>query len=488
MASINGTEDDDTLTGTANGDLINGFAGNDVISGNGGADTIIGGMGDDFIDVSFGAASVSGGAGNDRFHLSGISSGFPDTVFDGGAGVDTFDASSVSAGPNFLFFRDSEETAGSFTVADNIVSGVETVIGGSGPNWFLLQYAIAAVTLHGSDASDVFRTSFDHADVMFGYGGNDDMSLRPGDRAYGGSGDDRFDFWISGTGYADGEQGIDTLDLGFGWEIDLAAGTAESPIDAEVYTFSNVENVIVYAWMGYDSSAFGDEGNNLFSVNPLFNDGSAGVLFDGRGGNDTLSGSMAGDTLDGGGGLDWADYAGSTSKVVVDLLSSGNNEGDARGDTYTSIENLRGSDFGDALRGDNFANRIDGLTKADALSGRDGRDTLAGGAGGDKLTGGEGNDRFELASLDADDADKILDFGSGADRIALDGDAFGLNRVKPSQFVVGSAAGDANDRLIYDSATGKLFFDADGTGAAAQVLIARLSDSPALSAGDFVVI
>ena len=45
-----------------------------------------------------------------------------------------------------------------------------------------------------------------------------------------------------------------------------------------------------------------------------------------------------------------------------------------------------------------------------------------------------------------------------------------------------------DDRLIYDAATGKLFFDADGTGAEAQVLIATLSDAPVIGAGDFVVI
>ena len=59
--------------------------------------------------------------------------------------------------------------------------------------------------------------------------------------------------------------------------------------------------------------------------------------------------------------------------------------------------------------------------------------------------------------------------------------------LQPKRFVVGTQAGDADDRLIYDDATGKLFFDADGTGAGEKQLIARLSGAPALSAGDFFV-
>ena len=42
------------------------------------------------------------------------------------------------------------------------------------------------------------------------------------------------------------------------------------------------------------------------------------------------------------------------------------------------------------------------------------------------------------------------------------------------QFVLGKAAQDANDHLIYDRATGELAYDPDGSGAAAAVTIARL--------------
>jgi Ca2+-binding RTX toxin-like protein len=55
-------------------------------------------------------------------------------------------------------------------------------------------------------------------------------------------------------------------------------------------------------------------------------------------------------------------------------------------------------------------------------------------------------------------------------------------------FHLGSAAKDAEDRIIYHKATGGLFYDADGTGPEAQVQIAVLSNEAVLAASDFVVI
>jgi len=55
-------------------------------------------------------------------------------------------------------------------------------------------------------------------------------------------------------------------------------------------------------------------------------------------------------------------------------------------------------------------------------------------------------------------------------------------------FVVGTAAQDADDRIVYNPTTGALFFDADGNGAGAAVQFAVLSGAPALAASDFTVI
>ena len=54
--------------------------------------------------------------------------------------------------------------------------------------------------------------------------------------------------------------------------------------------------------------------------------------------------------------------------------------------------------------------------------------------------------------------------------------------------MIGAAAADATDRIIYNSGTGNLFFDQDGTGAAAQVLFADLATGLALTNNDFFVV
>ena len=48
-------------------------------------------------------------------------------------------------------------------------------------------------------------------------------------------------------------------------------------------------------------------------------------------------------------------------------------------------------------------------------------------------------------------------------------------------------AGDASDRIIHETDTGKLFYDGDGFGTAAAVRFATLSAGLLLTAADFYV-
>jgi Ca2+-binding RTX toxin-like protein len=49
-------------------------------------------------------------------------------------------------------------------------------------------------------------------------------------------------------------------------------------------------------------------------------------------------------------------------------------------------------------------------------------------------------------------------------------------------------AHDVNDRIIYDTDSGALFYDADGNGQSAAIQFARLSKNLNVSAADFIII
>ena len=116
-----------------------------------------------------------------------------------------------------------------------------------------------------------------------------------------------------------------------------------------------------------------------------------------------------------------------------------------------------------------------------------------------QLQGGAGADRFQFgANLNAAiHVDTQRDFVSGTDRIVLDDDvlrsfsASASIRPGDGQFVTGAGsvtATDANDFLLYDTSTGVLYYDRDGSGPAAALKFAVLEGAPALVAADFLIV
>jgi serralysin len=117
---------------------------------------------------------------------------------------------------------------------------------------------------------------------------------------------------------------------------------------------------------------------------------------------------------------------------------------------------------------------------------------LDGKLGGDTLTGGLGNDQFLFTTtLGASNVDTITDFSVPNDTIRLDDTIFtGLiagSYITAAQFAIGASATDSSDRVIYNSATGALLFDADGNGAGVARHFATLATGLALTATDFFV-
>lgn len=89
MATINGTDNDDTLDGTSGDDQINGGPGNDSLSGGAGNDQINGGPGNDTLSGGDGNDNLNGGDGDDVI-IAGdgfdkvLGGNGNDTIFGGG--------------------------------------------------------------------------------------------------------------------------------------------------------------------------------------------------------------------------------------------------------------------------------------------------------------------------------------------------------------------------------------------------------------------
>src|SRR6185312_2173016 len=204
--------------------------------------------------------------------------------------------------------------------------------------------------------------------------------------------------------------------------------------------------------------------------------------------------SYGNDSIDGGAGTDTVNFAisaGQQSAIVADLTLGtirGGGVGGAGSATVTSVEHVIGAGFNDSIKGS---------AAAETLEGREGNDTLSGMGGNDTLVGGTGQDTCVFAAAPGvANADLVSDFVSGTDKLAFDNSAFaalgtaGAFAAGDGRFAAGAgftSGRDASDRLVYNTTTGQLFYDADGNGAGASQLVATLQGAPGLTASDIVV-
>ncbi|HEX6363996.1 MAG TPA: calcium-binding protein, partial [Albitalea sp.] len=153
------------------------------------------------------------------------------------------------------------------------------------------------------------------------------------------------------------------------------------------------------------------------------------------------------------------------------------------------LEGTAGNDTINGLGGNDF---IRGLAGDDSLNGGADDDFIFGGEGADTMSGGAGKDHFLLGT-----GDVVTDFIPADDTIQLDGGE--LSTIGRSGFFApddarfhaapdAAAAHDASDRVIYDTRSGDLYYDPDGTGSANQFLLARLEGAPSLAATDIEVV
>ena len=157
-----------------------------------------------------------------------------------------------------------------------------------------------------------------------------------------------------------------------------------------------------------------------------------------------------------------------------------------------SAETLHAGAGNDTLKGCGGGDKLYGEGGADTIDGGAGQDFIYGGAGADILTGGTNADRFVFTSALNTGIDRITDFSHVDDTIRLENAVFTAFQITghiiSSAFYNGGAAHDDTDRIIYNSATGALTYDVDGTGAAAPVQFAQLGTALYITASDFYVV
>jgi Ca2+-binding RTX toxin-like protein len=183
--------------------------------------------------------------------------------------------------------------------------------------------------------------------------------------------------------------------------------------------------------------------------------------------------------------IDTIDASGTNVQLIADLSSKQVNISNIPGVgslnfQVVDFDNVIGGNGNDRLTGNTGANTLNGNSGDDNLSGEDGNDILIGGLGRDILAGGAGGDIFRYNSalegsdiindLNASQGDKVQVLASGFEgglRVGL---------LQTSQFSLGSAFTNTNQRFRFDTNSSILFFDRDGSGSQfSSVEIARIN-------------
>jgi trimeric autotransporter adhesin len=543
---ITGNTAANSLTGDAGNDTLNGGAGIDTLNGGAGIDTLIGGAGSDtylietvgdlvlefnpdpvtggvdtvlsslaaytltahvenltltvaavsgtgntlnnVITGNTAANSLTGDAGNDT-----LNGGAGIDTLNGGAGIDTLIGGAGS--DTYLI-----ETVGDLVLEfnpDPVTGGVDTVL--SSLAAYTLTANVENLTLTGAAAINGTGNTLNNvitgntaANSLTGDAGNDTLNGGAGiDTLNGGAG---IDTLIGGAG--SDTYLIETVgDLVLEFNPDPVTGGVDTVLSSlAAYTLTaNVENLTLTGAAAINGT--GNTLNNLITGNTAANSLSGEVgadTLDGGDGNDTLNGGTGNDSLIGRAGNDTYIIDSIGDSVVEfnpDPLSGGVDTVLSSLASYTIAANVENLTLTGAAAingaGNTLNNVITGNSGANVLNGAGGNDTLTGGLGGDTY-------RFDSALNAITNRDVITDFDiAQGEVIELENSIFtalaATGTLASSAFLIGAAATTVNHRILYNSATGLLAYDRDGTGADGPIGFATLSPGLALTNTSFIV-
>ncbi|MBX7459196.1 M10 family metallopeptidase C-terminal domain-containing protein [Qipengyuania sp. 1NDH17] len=392
------------------------------------------------------------------------------TIVDSGGAFDELDYSGFSQDQLIDLREESFSNIGGLVGNVSIARGtvIEWARAGSGADTV---YGNAADNLLQGNGGDDYLSGFDGNDQISGNAGNDII--------YGGVGEDKL--------Y--GNDNNDEIRGGLNND-EMHGGNG----DDTLYGSNGYDSI--YGGLGNDTAAGGNGNDTLFGEdgNDWLNGNLGKDFIRGGAGNDNILGGEGGDRLFGDDGDDTMDGEDGTDEMFGGL-GQDTMQGGLGNDV---IEGEGGNDFlygeggDDVMLGGAGWDKLFGSEGADELSGGNGGDLLSGGFGVDILTGGSGPDTFEMEMFGDANMNIITDFDTAEDSISLRRNVgFGelaWGQLSESAFAYGTQASDANDRIIYQWSTGKLFYDPDGVGGEQAYLFAQVTAQTALKASHFTAL
>jgi Ca2+-binding RTX toxin-like protein len=368
-------------------------------------------------------------------------------LLDGGAGADVLEG---GAGDDVYIVDNAGDKAVEAAAGgiDSVRSSVDFTLGSYIENLVLTGVATAGA----GNALDNAITGNASANRLDGGGGADKMK--------GGDGDD---VYIVDHG---GDRAI---------EVSTTGGT-DTVISSIGFTLGSlIENLVLSGVNAVNGT--GNELDNRITGNAaanVLNGGAGADRIAGGAGNDTYLVENAQDQV--------VEGAGEGTDTVLSTISYG---------LSGNVENLTLGGTAGAGKGNDLANVLRGNSSDNVLKAYGGNDSIYGGRGNDSLSGGAGADSFFFdTKLNATfNVDKLLDFSSADDTIMLSRAIFGGigqdGTLDAAAFVAGTAATQGGHRIVYDQASGNIWYDADGNGAAAAILFAQVAPGTALTNLDF---
>ena len=478
-----------TLTGTSAIDatgntLANALTGNSAanrLDGNTGADRMYGGAGDDtyVVDQAGDKVYEANGEGNDTV-LSSISFDLTGQYLENLTltGTSAIDGTGNSLANILLGNAAANRLDG--------MAGNDEMRGGKGDDTYVVSQTGDRAYEPNNQGIDTVQSS-----VSYDLDGQyiEKLTLT-GTSAINGTGN-TLDNVLTGNGAAnllDGKGGVDEMRGGAGNDTYVVGQVGDKAYERDDEGTDTVLSSVSYDLTGQfierltltGTSMINATGNTLDNV--LTGNSAANVL-DGKTGMDRMYGGAGDDTY-------VVSQAGDkayelTNEGIDTVLSSVSYDL-----TGQYVENL-------TLTGASAISAT-GNSLDNSLVGNNGANVLDGGVGNDILRGNGGNDIFSFSTSPAlvADPDIIADFSNisgNKDSIRLDHDAF--TALSPAGTLAAAAfkdlalgAVDSSDRIIYDSARGDLFYDADGSGSAQAVKFAHLDNHATLTNTDFSVI